>query len=123
MKDLTNGWGADVVIEATGVPSVWETAIACARPGATVNLFGGCPRDTHITVSTEQLHYSELTLKGVFHNTPKHVRAALALLASQALPFEQLISDQQPLANLGQVFEDMKQRKVVKVAIVPTENG
>ncbi len=119
VKELTDGWGADVVIEATGVPSVWEMAIACARPGATVNLFGGCPRDTKISVDTEQLHYSELTLKGVFHNTPKYVRAALNLLTSRELPFELLISGEQPLSQLGQVFEDMKQRKVIKVAMVP----
>jgi L-iditol 2-dehydrogenase len=119
VKDLTDGWGADVVIEATGVPAVWETAIACARPGATVNLFGGCPRDTRITVNTEQLHYSELTLKGVFHNTPQYVRAALNLLASHALPFELLLNGKQPLTNLAQVFEEMRDRKVIKVAIVP----
>jgi L-iditol 2-dehydrogenase len=119
VKDLTDGWGADVVIEATGVPAVWETAISCARPGATVNLFGGCPRNTSITVHTEQLHYSELTLKGVFHNTPKYVRAALDLLASRVLPFELLLSRQQPLSQLEQVFEQMKQRTVIKVAITP----
>jgi len=117
VKDLTDGWGADVVIEATGVPAVWEQAIACARPGATVNLFGGCPRDTTITVNTEQLHYSELTLKGVFHNTPRFVRDALALLTSRRLPLELLLSGEQPLSHLGQVFEDMKQRRVIKVAI------
>ncbi len=119
VKDLTNGRGADVVIEATGVPSVWESAIALARPGATVNLFGGCPRDTTISINTEQLHYSELTLKGVFHNTPEYVRAALALLSSQVIPFELLISDRRPLQDLEQVFQDMKDRKVIKVAIAP----
>jgi L-iditol 2-dehydrogenase len=119
VRDLTDGWGADIVIEATGVPAAWETAIACARPGATVNLFGGCPRDTTITVNTEQLHYNELTLKGVFHNTPEFVRSALALIASDTIPFELLISDHQPLQNLEQVFQDMKARKVVKVAIEP----
>jgi L-iditol 2-dehydrogenase len=119
VRDLTEGWGADIVIEATGVPAAWETAIACARPGATVNLFGGCPRDTTITVNTEQLHYNELTLKGVFHNTPEFVRSALALIASDTIPFELLISDHQPLQNLEQVFQDMKARKVVKVAIEP----
>lgn len=35
VKSLTEGWGADVVIEATGVPAVWEMAIACTRPGGT----------------------------------------------------------------------------------------
>lgn len=119
VKQLTDGWGADVVIEATGVPSVWELAIACARPGATVNLFGGCPRDSTITVNTDQLHYSELTLKGVFHNTPQYVRAALNLLTSRTLPLELLLSGEQPLTHLADVFEAMKQRQVIKVAIVP----
>ena len=119
VKQLTAGWGADVIIEATGVPSVWETAIACARPGATVNLFGGCPRDTTITVNTEQLHYSELTLKGVFHNTPKFVKEALSLLASRTIPFELLLSEHRPLQDLEQVFHDMRDRKVIKVAIEP----
>ncbi|AUT03657.1 dehydrogenase [Nostoc sp. CENA543] len=119
VKELTDGWGADVVIEATGVPSVWETAIACARPGAIVNLFGGCPRDTTITVNTEQLHYSELTLKGIFHNTPQYVKAALALIASRKIPFELLISEQRQLQDLEQVFHDMKARKVIKVAMNP----
>lgn len=119
VKQLTDGWGADVVIEATGVPAVWEMAIACARPGATVNLFGGCPRSTTINVNTEQLHYSELTLKGVFHNTPAYVRTALDLLSSRTIPFELLLSGTAPLNELGQVFAAMRQRQVIKVAIVP----
>jgi L-iditol 2-dehydrogenase len=117
--EITDGMGADIVIEATGIPSAWETAIACARPGATVNLFGGCPRDTSITVNTEQLHYSELTLKGVFHNTPKYFRDALSLIASRKIPFELLISQERSLKDLEQVFCDMKARKVIKVAIKP----
>jgi L-iditol 2-dehydrogenase len=119
IKELTQGWGADVVIEATGVPQVWQQAVASARPGGTVNLFGGCPRDTTITVSTEQLHYNELTLKGVFHNTPKYVRAALSLIASGKIPWELLISEERSLTDLAQVFNDMKARKVIKVALVP----
>lgn len=117
VKELTAGWGADVVIEATGVSSVWETAIACGRPGATINLFGGCPRDTTISVNTEQLHYSELTLKGVFHNTPEYVKAALSLIASGTIPFDLLISEHRSLQDLEQVFMDMKARKVIKVAM------
>lgn len=119
VKQLTDGWGADVVVEATGSPAVWEMAIACARPGATVNLFGGCPRDTTITVNTEQMHYSELTLKGVFHSTPQYVRAALALLNSRQFSFELMISDHRPLKELEQVFQAMKARQVIKVAMLP----
>jgi L-iditol 2-dehydrogenase len=124
VKELTQGWGTDVVIEATGVPSVWERVIACARPGVTVSLFGGCPKDTTVTVNTEQLHYSELTLKGIFlkgifHNTPEYVRLALLLIARRKIPFELLISEHCPLTDLEEVFADMKARKVIKVAILP----
>jgi len=118
-QQFTEGRGADIVIEATGVPSAWEQAIACARPGATVNLFGGCPRQTRIRVDTERLHYSELTLKGVFHNTPAHVRQALALLASRTIAFEHLLSDTRPLTDLATVFTAMQRRQVIKVAICP----
>ena len=117
VRELTEGWGADVVIEATGIPSVWEKAIACARPGATVNVFGGCPKDTTIIVNTEQIHYSEITIKGVFHNTPEYVKAALSLIARGTIPFDLLISERRPLQDLEQVFMDMKARKVIKVAM------
>jgi L-iditol 2-dehydrogenase len=119
VKAETAGRGADIVIEATGVPAVWEAAIACGRPGATINLFGGCPKQTSIQVSTDLLHYSELTLKGVFHNTPQYVRSALDLIASGTIPWQLLISDQRPLTDLGQAFADMRDRKVIKVAIEP----
>ncbi len=119
VRDFTGGRGADIVVEATGVPTAWEQAIACARPGATVNLCGGCPRNTHIRVDTERLHYSELTLKGVFHNTPAYVRQALALLASRSIAFEHLLSDTRPLTDLAAVFTAMQHRQVLKVAIQP----
>lgn len=117
VRSLTDGWGADVAIEATGVPQVWETAIALGRPGATINLFGGCPKDTTITVNTERLHYSELTLKGVFHNTPTYVREALSLIASRTISLELLISDRRPLQDLETVFHQMRDRQAIKVAI------
>ncbi len=119
VKSLTDGWGADIVIEATGVPSVWELAIACGRPGATINLFGGCPKNTAITVSTELLHYSELTLKGVFHNTPEYVRDALGFIDGHRELMGLMLSDTRSLKELGGAFEDMRDRKVIKVAIEP----
>lgn len=122
VKDLTQGMGADIVVEATGIPEVWERAIACGRPGATINLFGGCPKHTSINVNTELLHYSELTLKGVFHNTPAIVHQSLKTLARRELPYELMVNDHQPLENLEQVFQAMKARKTIKAAICPVMN-
>ena len=119
VKSLTDGWGADIVIEATGVPSAWELAIACGRPGSTINLFGGCPKNTSITVNTELLHYSELTLKGVFHNTPEFVKDSLGFINQNRDLMRLMLSDTRSLGEVGNAFEDMRDRKVIKVAIVP----
>ena len=84
--------GADVVIEAAGTVEAWERALALVRPGGTVLSFGGLPREARVPVDPYRIHYEELTLRGAFHHTPRHVRAALAFLASGAWPCERLIT-------------------------------
>ena len=51
---------------------------------APCSLFGGLPRDARVAVDPYRLHYEELHLRGAFHHTPRHIRAALAFLASGA---------------------------------------
>ncbi|MDR1192888.1 MAG: zinc-binding dehydrogenase, partial [Peptococcaceae bacterium] len=86
------GRGVDVAIEATGVPEVWEKNILMARKGGMVMEFGGCKPGTSITVDTKLLHYSQLTIKGVYHTTPRHVAMAFELIKRGELPAEILIS-------------------------------
>ena len=59
-----------LVIEAVGRPEAWELAVAMAAPGGTVNLFGGCARDSTFTVPTVRVHYEEVALIGTYHHTP-----------------------------------------------------
>ncbi len=70
VHEMTGGRGADVVIEAVGLPEVWQLAIQLLRRGGVVNFFGGCPDGTHLSLDTNLLHYSELTCKASFHHTP-----------------------------------------------------
>ncbi|MFQ5658086.1 MAG: alcohol dehydrogenase catalytic domain-containing protein, partial [Candidatus Methylomirabilales bacterium] len=46
------GRGADVTIEATGRPEVWEQAVEVTRKAGTVVLFGGCEPGTSFRVDT-----------------------------------------------------------------------
>src|SRR5579872_3751820 len=43
VREMTGGRGADVVIEAVGLPEVWQLAVNLLRRGGVVNFFGGCP--------------------------------------------------------------------------------
>ena len=109
---------ADVAIEAAGTEAAWQTALELVRPGGTVVFFGGLPRGTALPVDTYRLHYEQLTLRGVFHHAPRHVRAALAFLASRAYPWERLITHRVGLEGVVALFEDPP-RDLLKAAVVP----
>ena len=104
--ELGTGEGADVVIEAAGTTEAWELALELVRPGGTVLAFGGLPREAHVRVDPFRIHYEEVTLKGAFHHTPRHVRTALTFLGSGAYPFERLITHQLGLEGVAGLLAD-----------------
>jgi L-iditol 2-dehydrogenase len=108
------GRGADVVIEAVGTAQSWQDAVELVRPGGTVVFFGG----RELGVDTFRLHYEELTLRGAFHHAPRHVRAALAFLASGAYPWERLVTHQVGLEQVASLFADPPP-DLLKAAVLP----
>jgi L-iditol 2-dehydrogenase len=113
-----DGVGADVVIEAAGTEQAWGDAVQLVRPGGTVLVFGGLPRDARPPVDAYRLHYEELTLRGSFHHTPATVRAALGFLASGAYPWERLVTHRVSLEQLPSLFADPP-RELLKAAVTP----
>ena len=91
------------MIEAAGTEEAWQSAIELVRPGGTVVFFGGRESNAALRVDAYRLHYEELTLRGAFHHAPRHVRAALAFLASGAYPWERLVTHQVGLEGAGAV--------------------
>src|SRR5699024_11590063 len=81
-KLTPGGRGADVAIEAVGLPQVWEQTVFCLRPGGTAVLFGGTPKDAPFAVNSSDMHYKEYTLKGVYHHQPRYVKVAVELLST-----------------------------------------
>jgi L-iditol 2-dehydrogenase len=120
IRERTAGRGADRVIEAAGNPEAWEQAIALARRGGTVNLFGGCAGGTRISVDTARLHYEALTLLGTFHHTPRFIQAALDLLAQGAVPAATLIQERISLDRLPERLPGLAAGGgPLKVAVLP----
>ncbi len=111
--------GVDVAIEAVGRPEVWEASVAMVRKGGQAIFYGGCPGDTAVRLPTRPLHYDQLTLQGVFHNTPHHVRLAMSMLTDTAWPWASLITHHLSLDKLHHAFELMISRQALKVAILP----
>jgi len=120
VRQLTNGYGADVVIEAIGLPVTWEQALRLARKGGTVLEFGGCPPGTEVRVNAEQLHYGETKIMGTFHTTPLHFRKALSLIASRTIDVRPLITRKMKLTDVREAFEILATSKnEIKIGILP----
>lgn len=119
VRELTPyGRGVDVAIEATGVPEVWEKNMLMARKGGMVMEFGGCKPGTSITVDTKLLHYSQLTIKGVYHTTPKHVGMAFELIKRGEVPEEIMINKSFKLDNALDALLSHAKGEVIKNEIV-----
>jgi L-iditol 2-dehydrogenase len=113
-----DGEGADVAIEAAGTAEAWQRAVELVKPGGTAVFFGGLERGAHVHVDAFRLHYEELTLRGSFHHAPRHVRAALAFLASGARPWERLITHRVGLEGVAALLADPP-RDYLKAAVFP----
>jgi L-iditol 2-dehydrogenase len=120
VRDLTAGRGADIVIEAVGLPEVWQLALRLLRRGGVINFFGGCPSGTEVGVDTNLMHYSELTLKASFHHTPALVRKALEAVSRGYVTAKDFVNRVEPLANLLEVMQHlMSHNGHLKTAIIP----
>lgn len=119
VRELTNGRGADVVIETAGVPEVWQMSVQLARKGGTVVMFGGCPGGSQVAIDTDRVHYGELTIKGVFHHTPRTVARALQLLSNRVVEAGPLVSGRVPLQDTQAALEKMMSGEAIKMAIIP----
>lgn len=114
------GRGVDIAIEAVGVTDAWEEAVEMVRKGGTVNFFGGCAVGTHVTLDTNRIHYSDITLRATFHHTPAICRKSLELIASGRFQASSFITGHAHLYELNRVFEKlMKRSREIKTAILP----
>jgi len=99
VREATEGRGADVVIETTGVLASVAAAVAMARPGGRVLLFG-------IITAKEgalpfyDLYFKELALVSARVAKSEDYPAALALVEREQIKLEPLVSDVMPLAEL-----------------------
>ena len=109
--------GFDLVIDATGVPSVVERLFGHATAGGRVLLFGVCPRETRVTVDPFEIYHRDLEVYGSF-SLCYTFDPALKLLASGAVDVGPLISHTLPLEEFGsalELFESSPERMKIQI--------
>lgn len=109
----------DLVVEATGSPEAWTTAMRLVRPGGEVLLFGGCAAGTQVPLDTHWLHYSEIGVKGAYHHRPPTFEYAIELLADRTIEAGRILSGSCSLDEVGRALRSMIDKKTLKVVVRP----
>lgn len=119
VRELTHGFGADVVIECAGTKSTWETSVEVVRQGGRVLWFGGLPGGTKIEVDAGRVHYGEIDLLNMHGGTAVEAREAFDLIVSGTVKAAPLLNGEVPLEQVELALKRMIAGEVVKMVINP----
>jgi alcohol dehydrogenase len=102
IADLTDGLGADVVIEAVGVPESFELCTRMVRPGGHVANIGvhGRPATLHL----EDLWIKNVTITTGLVDT-RSTPTLLRMTAAGRLPTAELVTHTFPLEHMEEAYE------------------
>ena len=102
VSELTNGWGADVVFEASGAPQVFDDIIKSVRPGGALVLVG-LPPD-RVAFDVNGAIAREIRIETVFRYANVFDRA-LSLIASGKVDLKPLITETFSFEQSIEAFE------------------
>ncbi len=102
VREVTEGWGADVVFEASGSPAVYRSLFELVRPGGCAVLVG-IPIDP-VAFDVAGAQSREARVETVFRYANVYQRA-IALIASGKLDLKPLISATFPFEDAIQAFQ------------------
>lgn len=118
MKELTDGWGADVYIESAGHPSAVGQGLNLLRKlGRYVeySVFGSDVTVDWSIISDDK----ELDVRGA-HLGPHCWPAAIRMIESGALPMDDICTHQLPLADFQKGLDLVASGKEsIKVSLIP----
>lgn len=117
VHELTDGEGADVVCEMSGVPEVLHQALACARNGGRVQLLGIPKGAVPIDVASEII-FKGLTIYGVIGRRMYHTWYQMRqFLRSQRFDPRPVITHRFPLEGVEQAIGVIREGKAGKVIL------
>lgn len=121
VKQMTNGIGADVVVENTGSPKAVEETLDLARPGGRILISGGGIRGgITASIDTYKIIVKELDIKGEISHLWTSWRNAINLVAQGKVNLKPLVSHVFPLKEWEKGFDlAATSAEALRVALVP----
>jgi L-iditol 2-dehydrogenase len=120
--DLTSSRGADVTIEATGVPSAIKEGMEMTRDGGTYVVVGQYTDAGDVSINPHlDINKKHLKILGTWGSEFRHFYLAVKFNEkyADAYPWEKIISREYSLDEAIQALDDVESLRVMKAVINP----
>jgi L-iditol 2-dehydrogenase len=118
VKNLGDGYGVDVVIDAAGVSATFQLAMQVVRPAGQIIKVGWGPQP--LGFNLDPMVQKAVTVQGSFsHNWPIWERV-IHMIASGQINLDLIISRVAGLPDWKNCFENMQSGEYVKAVLNPT---
>jgi putative phosphonate catabolism associated alcohol dehydrogenase len=121
VRDLTDGFGADVAMEVAGTPEIIPTGLKCLRTGGRYVEHGNAFPGATFTYDASDIVFRWLTIKGVHNYDAKHLQWGVNFLhqTKEVYPFHELVTHTFSLDEINQAMEAARAQEGIRVAINP----
>ena len=124
--DAIGGRGADVVIEATGVPRAVSEGTAMCRDGGCYVIVGHYTDTGEVTLNPHRdINRKHLEIRGTWGIDFRHFHAMLGVLRPRSgrdIPWEALVGTVYGLHDIERALDDVAQARIVKAVIAPNRH-
>jgi threonine dehydrogenase-like Zn-dependent dehydrogenase len=121
VKELTGGWGADVVMEVAGFPAITDEGLRMVAPGGRYVEIGNISPGLVFSADPSWWVTQNITIFGTNHYERRHLRDALDILrrTQRKYPYERIVSHKFPLEQINEAFAAQATGKVTRASLVP----
>jgi threonine dehydrogenase-like Zn-dependent dehydrogenase len=116
IMDMTNGIGADSVLECVGTQEAMLQAISCTRKGGYVS-FVGVPHG--VELSGEGLFFAHVHLHGGPATVRRYLPTLIDLVWNGKINPGKVFDRQLPMAQVAEGYRAMDERRAIKVLLWP----
>jgi threonine dehydrogenase-like Zn-dependent dehydrogenase len=116
IKDLTNGLGADCVLECVGTETSLMQAIRAARPGGYVS-YVGVPHG--VTLKAHELFFTHVHLHGGPAPVRRYLPHLIDLIWNRKIDPGKVFDLVLPLAEVAEGYRAMDERRAIKTLLRP----
>ena len=118
VKEITDGYGADVIITACPAKQAQVEAFSIASAHSRISFFGGLPKDDSlVTIDTNLIHYNEISVFGAFASNKPDYQKASDLISSRKIDPSKFITEVIPLDDIEKGIRMVKEGSVLKVVV------